>query len=107
MHLETSNAAILRFAAREHRFTDFVMGPTIMASRDVFAAHPFPHLAVGEDTGFLRAASAAGRTVYSADRFNYFQVRTGAGHTWQVDDAELLASGDLKFYGKPGEHVDI
>jgi spore maturation protein CgeB len=107
MHLETSNAAILRFAAQEHRFTDFVMGPTIMASRDVFTAHPFPHLAVGEDTGFLRAASAAGRTVYSADRFNYFQVRTGAGHTWQVDDVELLATGDLKFYGKPGEHVDI
>jgi hypothetical protein len=107
MHLETSNAAILRFAAREHRFTDFVMGPTIMANRDVFTDHPFPHVAVGEDTGFLRAAHSAGRVIYSADRFNYFQVRTGAGHTWQMDDAEFLASGELIFYGKLSEHVDI
>jgi spore maturation protein CgeB len=107
MHLETSSAAILRFAAREHRFTDFVMGPTIVAGQDVFADHPFPHVSLGEDTGFLRAAHAAGRTIYSADRFNYFQVRMGAGHTWQIADAELLASGDLKFYGKLNEHVDI
>ena len=107
MHLETSNAAILRFAAREHRFTDFVMGPTIVANRDVFTDHPFPHVAVGEDTGFLRAAHSAGRVIYSADRFNYFQVRTGAGHTWQMDDAEFLASGELIFYGKLSEHVDI
>jgi spore maturation protein CgeB len=107
MHLETSNAAILRFAAKEHRFADIVMGPTIMARREVFADHPFQHVTVGEDTGFLRAAHAAGRIIYSADRFNYFQVRTGDGHTWQVEDAELLASGDLKFYGKLNEHVDI
>jgi len=107
MHLETTNAAILRFAAREHRFTDFVMGPTIMAHREVFTDHPFLQVSIGEDTGFLRAAHAAGRIIYSADRFNYFQVRTGDGHTWQVEDAELLASGDLKFYGKLNEHVDI
>lgn len=107
MHLETTNAAILRFASREHRFTDFVMGPTIMARREVFADHPFEHVTVGEDSAFLRAARAAGRIIYSADRFNYFQVRTGDGHTWQVEDAELLATGDLKFYGKLNEHVDI
>ena len=107
MHLETSNAAILRFAAKEHRFTDFVMGPTMVGRRDVFTDHPFERVAVGEDTGFLRAAHAAGKIIYSADRFNYFQVRTGGGHTWQVEDGELLATGDLKFYGKLDEHVDI
>ncbi|MEV7638261.1 glycosyltransferase [Pseudarthrobacter enclensis] len=107
MHLEDLNAAILRFASREHRFTDFVMGPTIMARKEVFAEHPFKDLTVGEDTGFLRDAHASGRSIYSTDRFNYFQVRTGGGHTWQVEDAELLASGDLRFYGKLHEHVDI
>ena len=69
MHLETSNAAILRFAEREHRFTDFVMGPTLMGHREVFTEHPFEHVSVGEDSGFLRAIRAAGRIVYSADRF--------------------------------------
>jgi hypothetical protein len=78
-----------------------------MGRRGVFTEHPFQHVTVGEDTGFLRDARGAGKTIYSADRFNYFQVRTGNGHTWQVDDAELLASGDLKFYGKLNDHVDI
>lgn len=107
MHLESSNAAILRFAHREHRFTDFVMGPTIMARRQVFVEYPFPNISLGEDTTFIRAAHNDGRIIYSADRFNYFQVRTGDGHTWQVEDAELLATGDVKFYGKLSEHVDF
>ncbi|MGY2746000.1 hypothetical protein [Arthrobacter sp. UYCu723] len=59
-------AAILRFAGMEHRYTDFVMGPAIMVRREVFTDHPFQHVAVGEDTGFLRAAHAAGKIVYLA-----------------------------------------
>jgi hypothetical protein len=107
MHLQESKANILRFAHREHRFTDFVMGPTILGRRETMQANPFPSLGLGEDTGFLRSAVAAGMTIYSADRFNYVQIRTGSGHTWQVKDAELLASGDLKFYGGPYGHVDV
>ena len=71
-----------------------------MARRDVFTDHPFQPVAVGEDTGFLRAVHAAGKVIYSSDRFNYFQVRTGDGHTWQVEDAELLASGDIEILRK-------
>ncbi len=107
MYLEASNATILRFAAKEHRFTNFVMGPTIMARREAFMINPFPPLGTGEDTGFLRSAVAEGMSIYSADRFNFFQARSGSGHTWQVSDAELLATGDLKFYGRPHEHIDI
>jgi hypothetical protein len=83
------------------------MGPTILGRKQTMQANPFPSLGVGEDTGFLRSAVAAGMSIYSADRFNYVQIRTGSGHTWQVKDAELLASGDLKFYGGPYGHVDV
>ncbi|MBO0896029.1 glycosyltransferase family protein [Arthrobacter sunyaminii] len=107
MHLRTSNATVLRFGHREHRYTDFVMGPTLVARRSLVLELPFPELGLGEDTGFLRQAAAAGKRIYSADRFNYFQVREATGHTWQVEDAALLASGDLKFYGGPHEHTDI
>lgn len=107
MHLETSNATILRFGHKEHRFTDFVMGPTIMGHRQVFLDVPFPELGTGEDTGFLRNARDSGLKIYSTDRYNFYQVRTGSGHTWQVNDAEMLASGELKFYGGPNDHVDI
>ncbi|WP_306418591.1 glycosyltransferase family protein [Arthrobacter pityocampae] len=107
MHLVTSNAVILRSGEREHRFTDFVMGPTIVARAEVFRDIPFKRIPRGEDTAFLRTASAAGGSIYSADRFNYVQTRNGSGHTWQIDDSELLATSELKFYGRPYEHVDI
>ncbi|MCC9145765.1 MULTISPECIES: glycosyltransferase [unclassified Arthrobacter] len=107
MHLRSSKAVILRFGHREHRYTDFVMGPTIVTRRKLALELPFPSLGLGEDTGFLKQAAAAGKRIYSADRFNYFQVREGSGHTWKVDDATLLASGDLRFYGEPNEHTDI
>ncbi|WP_335645010.1 glycosyltransferase family protein [Arthrobacter dokdonensis] len=107
MHLAASKATILRFGHREHRYTDFVMGPTIVASKEIFVANPFPALGIGEDSGFLRSAGTSGMQIYSADRFNFYQVRAGDGHTWQVEDAELLASGDLKFFGDPKNQVSI
>lgn len=107
VHLAGSRATILRNAEREHRYTDFVMGPTITTHRRTARENPFPALGLGEDTTFLRAAVQRGLRIYSADRFNFFQVRSGTEHTWQIADAELLAGGELKFYGGPNEHTDI
>lgn len=107
VHLKNSRANVLRFAEKEHRYTDFVMGPTIMAPRQVFVDNPFAQLGLGEDTAFLQNAQQQGMTIYSADRFNYLQVRGGSDHTWQISDAKLLASGSLKFYGEPNDHINI
>lgn len=107
VHLAASKATVLRYGEREHRYTDFVMGPTITAPRSVALDKPFPPVGIGEDTGFLRAAASDGLRIYSADRFNYYQIRSAAGHTWQIADGELLAGGDLKFYGGPSEHTDL
>jgi len=107
VHLESSGANLLRFGEREHHFTDFVMGPTLMAAREVFQAVPFEARTTGEDTAFLRCCVEQGLSIYSSDRFNYAQIRRAGGHTWQVRDQELLASGDLAFYGSITEHVDI
>ena len=99
------DATLLRFAEREHRYTDFVMGPTIVATRDLAERVKFAAVARGEDTGFLRSAVDAGARVFSADRYNFVQVRAGAAHTWDVTDAELLASGEVQFYGRADQHV--
>jgi hypothetical protein len=45
--------------------------------------------------------------VYASDRFNYCQQRTSAGHTWKISDAELLASGVLKFFGNYRDQVSV
>ena len=106
MYLEGHDATVLRFAEREHRFTDFVMGPTIVARRAVAAEARFGETAKGEDTEFLRRVVDHGARIYSADRFNFVQVRSGEDrHTWTVTDAELLASGSVAFYGRADRHV--
>ena len=109
MHLDGTDATLLRFPWMEHRFTDRVMGPTITAGRDVFAAHPFEDRNRGEDTAFLEAVVRADGKVYSADRFNFTQMRRGeaGGHAWSASDRELLATADVAWYGRNDAHVMV
>lgn len=107
MYLQGTDATLLRFGEKEHRWTDFIMGPTIMAHRAVFESVPFAAQSVGEDSDFLRRAVAQGKRIYSSDRFNFMQVRRRdvQGHSWKVEDDHLLSTGDLCFYGENIAHV--
>lgn len=107
MHFVANRATVLRMADREHTFTRLVMGPTITARREVFEAQPFEALNRGEDTDFLRKVTTAGGSIYAADRFNFCQMRQADGHTWDVSDDELAASGEIKFFGDPKEHITV
>ncbi|WP_411732808.1 glycosyltransferase [Paeniglutamicibacter sp.] len=107
MYLADSDATLLRFADREHRFTDLVMGPTMLGRADVFKETPFQARSRGEDTNFLRDVADGGGTVYSADRFNFVQMRgnDGRAHTWDVSDAELTATGSIQWFGRNDKHI--
>lgn len=107
MYFRSSGATVVRFAEREHTFTSMVMGPTLVAPRQTFLDHPFEPVARGEDTALLRRLAAADGSIYSADRFNYWQMRSGGAHTWRAADSELLASGEVRFYGDPTAHVTV
>lgn len=107
MHFVSTKATVLRIPHMEHRSTRFVVGPTITARREVFEAHPFEAVNRGEDTGFLKAVTSAGGSIYSADRLNFCQIRQSDGHTWDVSDEELAASGEIKFFGDPREHITV
>ncbi|MGO3211532.1 MAG: glycosyltransferase family protein, partial [Brachybacterium sp.] len=109
MYLAGTDATLLRFPWVEHRFTDRVMGPTITAGRDVFRAHPFEDVSRGEDTAFLDSVGQADGRIYSADRFNFTQMRHGdaGGHAWSASDRELLASADVAWFGRNEAHVEV
>ncbi|NYI66469.1 glycosyltransferase family protein [Spelaeicoccus albus] len=109
MHLADSGATILRFAEREHRMTDFVMGPTLVTAREHALSVPFASQSLGEDSQFLRDTADAGGTIYSSDRFNFVQWRGGSAgdHTWDQTDDKLLATGVVTFYGDPTKHVMV
>jgi spore maturation protein CgeB len=106
MYLEAQDVTVVRFPEREHQFTDFVMGPTIMTSREVALAHPFEDLQRGEDTAFLGGVVGAGLSVFSCDRFGFVQTRSATGqHTWEASSAELLANSRVVAYGRAVDHV--
>lgn len=107
VHLTGPAVTALRFPAYEHQYTHFVMGPTIVARRDVALECPFPEVSVGEDTAFLESVLKAGYRIYSADRFNFAQVRGGTVHTWQISDAEVLASASVRDFSPNLDHVIV
>lgn len=105
MHLEASNTTLLRFPEREHKHTDFVMGPTMVGRAEIFRSFPFAARTRGEDTAFQRNLTEHGASIYSSDRFNFVQMRSGTGaHTWAVAETELLATGVVHGYGLAPEH---
>ena len=107
MHFAANGSTVLRMPHMEHRLSRFVVGPTITARREVFEKHPFEPLNRGEDTAFLKAVTLTGGTIYAADRFNFCQMRQPDGHTWDLTDEELAASGETKFFGDPKEHLTV
>jgi hypothetical protein len=108
MYIAEHDATIVRFPEREHRFTHFVMGPTIMTSRGLLQEHGFAEIGRGEDTDLLRRLVAAGATIYSCDRFGFVQMRQAdAAHTWGATSAELLANGRVVAFGRLDLHALI
>ena len=105
LYLGSQDAVILRNPEREHRWTHFVAGPTLLGPRDTFLAAPFESVGRGEDTAFLRAVTDRGGRIYSSDRFNFLQVRGATDHTWQVGDEVFLANGVVESFGRNEAHV--
>ncbi|WP_246246549.1 glycosyltransferase family protein [Isoptericola sediminis] len=101
LYLEAQNVTLLRSPEREHRFTEFVAGPTLVADADLLRRYRFADVTRGEDSRLLRALKADGVHVYSSDRFNFAQFRSmnGDGHTWNVRDLELLAGSNIAGHG--------
>lgn len=104
-YVEGSNALVLRRPNQEHLWTNFVAGPTLFGPRETFEQHPFEDRTTGEDTAFLKSILAANGHIYSADRFNFIQVR-GNNHTWKLSDAEFIAQGEVRSFGLNEAHVE-
>ncbi|WP_347754303.1 glycosyltransferase [Agrococcus sp. ProA11] len=106
LYLESLDATVLQSPEREHRWTDLVGGPTMVGPRATWEATPFEDRTLGEDTTFQRAVLAAGGGIYSADRFNFMQLRAArSGHTWHIEDERILANGDVHSFGRATDHV--
>lgn len=107
LYVESADVTLLRFSEREHRWTDFVLGPTLMAHRTVFEDIPFEPRTTGEDSAFLSSAADAGYRIYASDRFNFRQYRGGDTHTWTVQDQHILSTGVVVAMGDWLHHIRL
>jgi hypothetical protein len=110
VHLQRSNATLLRFPDAEHRYVNLVQGGTILAPRSVVREFAMEDLPRRVDTTFLEKVRRDGGKVYSADRFNFVSVRSASvnGHTWSISDEDLLVGkSSLLFYGAPESHARV
>ena len=107
VRFEATGATAIANEEREHRYTDFVAGPTLVGPREVFQDVRFESRTTGEDTALLKAVLDVGGRIYSADRFNFVQLRHGDGHTWQQSDAGMLANSRVVAYSDLTKHVNV
>lgn len=113
VRLEAQSLTALHSPEREHRYTDFVPGPTIFSRTETIREVRFPDLFRGEDTGFLQRVGSSGGAVFSGDRFQFVRVRNAvsdgaaAAHTWNISDWHILANSRVAYSGQDTEPVMI
>lgn len=107
LYSQEDDVVVLRMPMQEHKVTDFVAGATLVGYKRVFEENPFQNVRRGEDTRFLRSASQLGAKIYSADRFNFMQMRGAHAHTWNVENTALYAEGVVETFGLNLKHVTV
>ena len=92
VHMEGADVMALRNVAPEHEYSSYVCGGTLIVRRNVLREIPFPNRTRGEDSALLESARKAGCRIYSADVFNFLQVRRADTnrHTWKIEESEYL-----------------
>ena len=83
----------LRFPGNEHRISTHICGGTLVVDREATQYIEFDEAsAKGADTIFLKQVGKAGLRIYSADIYNFIQMRgmDPTNHTWNISRAEYL-----------------
>lgn len=104
-YVEDIDQTVLRFPGHEFSYTSHLAGGTLVIDLSRLAGARFPDQTVGEDSGFLAACQRRGLDVYSADRFNYLQLR-GGDNTWRPRLSQYLKKTTPVGRGRAEELVE-
>lgn len=93
-HAEATDCTVVCHEDHEFTYTNFVAGGTLLVRRRDVTDIRFASVREGTDTRFREACLAAGRKIFSTDRFNYLLMRRADAyhHTWQISDAAFMAA---------------
>lgn len=102
--LAASGTTHLRFPANEFRYSGTLAGGTLVIDRERVGDQRFNDVSLGEDREFLTECHRRGVSSFSADRFNFVQLRTGT-NTWAISDSAFL-EGSCPVMPDEVEHID-
>lgn len=92
-YLEGADETVIRFPGREFCDAPRVVGGTLVVDRSQIGGIEFAEIhGPGTDSRFIEAVREAGSAIFSADRYNFCQVRRvdPASHTWKINDTDFL-----------------
>lgn len=80
-------------ASPEFSYVPYVIGATMIIKKEVFQHIKFRDITIGEDSEFQKDCQAAGRQIFSVDRYNYVTIRhhSPEPHTNPLGDYEYLS----------------
>ena len=81
--------SVLRFPGNEFRYTSTLAGGTLVIDRAKVGEQQFDDISLGEDQAFIAACHRRGISTFSADRFNFIQIRSGS-NTWRISEHDFL-----------------
>lgn len=90
-YIESKDELVLIRNEKDNRFSDFIIGASLVIKREVLDVISFHDRSKGEDSQFLKDCKDKGLIVYSSDMFNYITVRRKdlSSHTWQIADDDF------------------
>jgi hypothetical protein len=102
VHLEELQTTIHRPAGGGEKYSTFVAGGTITATRETMRElGGFPPLPRGIDVGLFERAREAEAQLYRNHGLEYLFSRRSQGHTWDVGVGYFLKSAERQWYKKP------
>lgn len=80
-----------------HKFTDFIRGPTFFCKRILVLQIQFPNKNEGEDSEFLRRCTRARRRIYTTDESDFVYIRNSEiGQTSRMSIKQVLGNNATK-----------
>lgn len=89
-HFPERSDTVLRFGGHEFSYSSTLAGGTLVIDRELVDDQQFEDISLGEDRAFLAACHRRGISTFSADRFNFTQIRS-THNTWQPGDEVFMA----------------
>lgn len=96
-----NDQTVLRFPGHEFSYSATLAGGTLVIDRGIVGGLQFQDISLGEDRAFLASCHRHGISTFSADRFNFTQIRS-SDNTWQPGASFLLGTMDVDI--KSTEH---